>query len=192
MAKGIVCAVDDCSNTAICKGFCSPHYARWYRYGDAEYVPKSETRAFIEQAICYKDEDCLFWPFPFKWPRHVYIRINEKQIPVTRYICEKVHGNPPTLKHEAAHSCGMGHLVCVNPKHLRWATRTENQADRLIHGTHNRGEKCGAAKLTEGDVREIRKMLNNGIDYKDIAESFSVNRATIHHIWRGTTWAWFS
>tara|TARA_R100001244_G_scaffold132127_2_gene107213 strand:+ start:1318 stop:1890 length:573 start_codon:yes stop_codon:yes gene_type:complete len=38
---------------------------------------------------------------------------------------------------------------------LRWATRTENQHDRIAHGTDNSGIRSGTSKLTEDQVREI-------------------------------------
>jgi len=40
---------------------------------------------------------------------------------------------------------------------LRWATAKDNCADKLLHGTVQRGENNARAKLTESEVREIRK-----------------------------------
>lgn len=50
-------------------------------------------------------------------------------------MCQKAHGDPPSPKHDAAHSCGRGHEGCVNPNHLSWKTKKQNQADRITHGT---------------------------------------------------------
>ena len=41
---------------------------------------------------------------------------------------------------------------------LRWDTRSANQMDRVDHSTSNRGERCGAHKLTEDEVLEIFHM----------------------------------
>jgi hypothetical protein len=47
-----------------------------------------------------------------------------------RIMCKLVHGEPPTPKHEAAHSCGNGTGGCINPHHLRSDTRGGNNADK--------------------------------------------------------------
>jgi hypothetical protein len=190
MATEKLCAVGGCGKPTICKGLCNSHYLRKRRYGAPSYVATRKTRRFIEQALAYEGDNCLFWPYSKKYKP--YIRDEEgKLIPLTRFVCRKAHGNEPTPKHEAAHSCGNGQkLACCNTKHLRWATRVENQADRLEHGTHNRGEKCGSAKLSERDVRNIRGLLAAGLGCYEIAEDYSMSAGAIYHILRGTTWAW--
>lgn len=40
-------------------------------------------------------------------------------------------GPPPTPKHEAGHTCPDGENdLCVNPYHLEWMTRTENERSK--------------------------------------------------------------
>lgn len=42
-------------------------------------------------------------------------------------------GPPPTPDHEAAHRCPDGeNSLCVNPAHLYWATRIENEHDKRL------------------------------------------------------------
>jgi hypothetical protein len=71
------------------------------------------------------------------------------------------HGEPPTARHEAAHSCGKGHLGCVHPGHLSWKTRNENRADMVRHGMLPRGTIVSTNKLTEDQVREIRSRMGS-------------------------------
>lgn len=104
-------------------------------------------------------------------------------------VCEAVHGPAPSPHHEAAHTCGRGSSGCINPNHLRWATPTENQADKIEHGTSNRGERCAASRLTEDDVIEIRR-LKGKMTQKEIAEIFGVNYITVGDIHNSRTWAW--
>lgn len=59
---------------------------------------------------------------------------------VSRLVCEYINGKAPSPEHEAAHNCGKGHEGCVNPLHMRWATRAENFSDKVIHGTSMRGK----------------------------------------------------
>jgi len=42
-------------------------------------------------------------------------------------------------------------------------TRSENQQDRIEHGTDNNGEKSGTAKLTWNDVEFIRWVYGFGV-----------------------------
>ena len=89
----------------------------------------------------------------------------------------------------------------LNPvlSNLKWGTRKENQMDRIIHGTDNRGSKHGMSKLTETEVKEIRDLaisanknirkIDKGGNYKEIANRFNVSPSTIVHIVRGSTWS---
>jgi hypothetical protein len=76
-----------------------------------------------------------------------------------------------------------------NVENLAWGTRTENQADRVRHGTSSRGEQSVLAKLTEDDVREIRRLLGQGLTQTKISSLFGVSRVTISKIKLGKLWA---
>lgn len=107
-----------------------------------------------------------------------------------RVACTLKHGEPPTPEHEAAHSCGNGHFGCINWKHLRWATRGENQDDKVEHGTLLMGSNHGMSKLNEEQVIEIKRLLAHGVRAARIAERFGVTPENISAIKRGLTWAW--
>ncbi len=100
-------------------------------------------------------------------------------------MCKLVNGLPAKASLHAAHNCG--NAGCVNPKHLRWATNAENQADKEIHGTVAHGEAIGLAKLTEDAVREIR-CLSAVLTQQDIAKRFCVAQATVWGVIHRKTW----
>lgn len=106
----------------------------------------------------------------------------------TRIMCRMAHGQEPSDDHEAAHSCGNGHLGCINPKHLRWATPKENASDKLIHGTAIRGEDHYGAVLTEELVRKIRAM-KPFTTYDELGRRFGISRGTIVSACLGNTWS---
>jgi hypothetical protein len=106
-----------------------------------------------------------------------------------RVMCLLAHGQPPSIEHVAAHSCGNGAGGCVNPRHLRWATASGNEADKVFHGTSNRGERSGSAKLTESEVRSIRS-LEGRMTQQDIADKFGVHLMTVNSILRRRNWGW--
>jgi hypothetical protein len=107
------------------------------------------------------------------------ISFRGKTTVVSRVICERVHGPPPQGKTDAAHWCG--NRACVNPRHLRWATRKENLADELIHGTRN-------AKLTEADVLAIRRQPER--TGPDLAAEFGITRQAVHQVRTHQIWNW--
>jgi AraC-like DNA-binding protein len=115
--------------------------------------------------------------------------LDGKQTFVHRLVCELVNGAAPSLNHEAAHSCGNGHLACINKKHLRWATRAENHADKLIHGTANRGERHGLARLNEDAVRKIRSLAGT-LSQQRIAREVGCSRSQVMRILSGECWGW--
>lgn len=63
---------------------------------------------------------------------------------------------------------------------LRWATESENMADKKMHGTHTQGEKHGKVKLSDEDVRNIRYWKAGGVHVDALAASFGVSRWTIY------------
>lgn len=151
-------------------------------------APNGALRRFLEESILtYEGVDCLTWPFGKALNGYGLMRHDDRTQYVHRLACERVHGPAPTPKHEAAHSCG--NRACVNPHHLSWKTRVGNQADRLLHGTHNRGERQGSHKLTEADVHRIRH-LEGRLSQTNIADRFGIAPSTVNNIHSGKRWGW--
>lgn len=181
------CSVTDCDKPHDARGFCNAHYTRLCNYGDplAEKPLRAgngEVLEFFQSTVLpYDGDDCLIWPFTRNRKGYARLWYEGRMTYVSRLVCERVHGPPPTASHQSAHSCGKGHEGCVAPRHLRWATCKENHADKVIHGTVNR------AKLSEDDIREIRRLIGTMSQY-DVAERFGVSPPTISAIKRGKTW----
>lgn len=102
-------------------------------------------------------------------------------------VAEDAYGPRPADK-ETRHLCG--NPACCNPRHLRFGTATENNADRLSHGTSNRGERHGLHVLTEDEVREIRHRCAGGERQRDVGSRFGVSQQTVSEIVTGKTWGW--
>jgi hypothetical protein len=73
---------------------------------------------------------------------------------------------------------------------LAWKTPAQNQADRIAHGTSNRGVRHGRAKLTEADVIEIRRMAAAGTLQAEIMTRFGIAQTTVSQIVTRKIWAW--
>jgi hypothetical protein len=138
----------------------------------------------------HRSDDCYFWPFG-NGARRGYpnITIDGKRKSVHRYVCELVNGPPPTPQHAAAHTCGQGLKGCVSPRHLVWKTYSENEADKLIHGTRARGTRNGTAKLSEENVYEIRALQGKMPAYR-IAERYGVSERAVMFIHSRKKWGW--
>lgn len=186
------CTVYGCDKLAIRFGLCGAHYQRKRRHGSPLKggTAYGVVHRWAADHASYTGRACLKWPFSTCKSGYGTARVNGRTITANHYMCELAHGRPPPGKPFATHVCGNGHKGCVNPKHLRWASAKQNQMDRARHGTSNRGERCGSAKLSRDDVYQIRRLIERGAMLKDIASKYSVNPITISDIKTGRTWAW--
>jgi len=71
---------------------------------------------------------------------------------------------------------------------LVYGTNAENQADRILHGTSNRGERHGNHRLTEQQVLEIYARRAE----RGLAGEFGVSVETISAIRTGRAWGWLT
>ncbi|MGA0604919.1 NUMOD4 motif-containing HNH endonuclease [Phenylobacterium sp. VNQ135] len=71
---------------------------------------------------------------------------------------------------------------------LRWATKSENQRDRFVHGTMLTGERAPMAKLTAEQVAEMRSLANTRTQTQ-LAAEFGVCQAHVSDILRRKAWA---
>lgn len=78
---------------------------------------------------------------------------------------------------------------CFNPEHLYLGTPLENSRDMVKKNRQTIGEKNPMAKLTESDVMKIRKLRNDGLFMREIAELFNVSREAVGMIVRSKRWA---
>lgn len=80
---------------------------------------------------------------------------------------------------------------CVNPKCLYQGTHPQNMQDSIRDGTFASkiGERNNNSKLTDNDIREIRRRADEGESHSSIAEDFPVSRRQISRIVKGTRWA---
>lgn len=185
-----LCSVEGCGLKHDSHGFCNKHAHRFRRHGDpfGGETDRHAAADFMNNTVLpYQAEDCLTWTFGNNGKGYGVFHVGRRTVAAHVYVCTTVHGPRPSGIHDAAHSCGNGHLGCVNPKHLRWATRSENQLDRHKHGTMLTGAKNPQAKLTDEDVRGIRSLLGS-LSQRKIAEKFGVSQMIVSRISRGQLW----
>lgn len=141
------------------------------------------TKVWLEEHLNYPhDAWCLVWPFC----RDPYVGrgMVDKRIAGTRWahrvMCEMVHGPAPEGRPHAAHRCGNGHLGCVNPKHLFWATVTENQLQRYADGRVNKNANGNKSRYTPEQIEEMRSLYGL-MTIVDIAKRFDCSQGTVQY-----------
>lgn len=189
MAGARLCSIEGCGKIAGTRGWCEAHYRRWRRHGDplGGHASRGDLGKFFNEVVLpYDGEECLYWPYSGN-RGYGTIVIDGRHCYVHRLVCEAANGEPPTPDHEAAHSCGNGHLGCCAKRHLSWKTHAENAADMHIHGTVLKGDGHPVSKLTEAQAREI-VALKGKVSQSKLAKRFGVCPSNIGSIQNGRTW----
>lgn len=140
-------------------------------------------RAWIEAHKDYPHEDwCLVWPFSRdpRIGRGAFAAAEGESPWAHRIMCEAVNGPPPPDKPQAAHSCGNGHLGCVNPRHLSWASNSENQRQRYAQGRINPNANGNRSQFTPQQIAEIRAKYGEFTQTK-LAEMYGCSLGTIQY-----------
>lgn len=140
---------------------------------------------FIRENSSATTDECILWPFSTYKNGYGQCWFSGRLIPAHRAMAIVAIGNPPTPRHQAAHSCGV--RTCVNPLHLRWMTQSQNELDKRRHGTAQIGERNGGARLRIPQVLHICSLLSSLSD-REIGPLFGVDRKTISAIRFGKTW----
>lgn len=192
----VMCSVDGCQRRVSAAGLCRTHYERNRLHesplaGGRFYGRWGERKEFVEKALNYTGDECLLWPFSHNGNGYPSFQLGKRKQYAHRVVCEALNGPPPFAGAEAAHSCGNGHLGCIAPEHLRWATVQENRRDTVLMGRTVRGERQHAAKLTEEKARYALSMKGKR-SCKKLGEELGVSPQSVNDIWRGKSWAWLT
>jgi hypothetical protein len=137
---------------------------------------------FMRAALAMETDDCIIWPFSLT-VGYAQFWADKRNVYGHQFVCEAIHGPRPAKHFDAAHTCGV--RACVNKSHLRWATRSENEADKVRHGNANQGERHGMVKLDAAKVRAVREAKGT---QKEIADRFGISQTTVSSIRNRKTW----
>ena len=144
-------------------------------------VNPTKTLPWLLEHRDYAGDDCLIWPFN-RCRGYGMFGHKGKMLYAHRFMCELVNGPAPTSAHHAAHECGNGDLGCVNPRHLKWKTPSDNQYDRRRHGT-TEGAKGPYPKLTSEQIQQLLGMRETHTQ-DEIAARFNISRPTVRRYFK--------
>lgn len=80
----------------------------------------------------YSEPQCLLVPNAVP-ERPARVKYNYKTMTAARAMLIATQGQPPEGATMVGHKCGNGHLSCINPAHLYWATAKSNARDKVLH-----------------------------------------------------------
>jgi predicted XRE-type DNA-binding protein len=125
--------------------------------------------------IAVETDECIVWPHSKDRYGYGKVWCNGDTLQTHRTALRSMCP-PPTEDHQASH--GPCHnRACVNPQHLSWKTRTENQFDKLRDGTHARGETHHLAKFSDDVVNSVRALYAMGnLSQAEVGLRFGVSR----------------
>lgn len=127
---------------------------------------------------------------------YLYVRAYtpyRRNIKVHIAVCEAFHGERPSVLHMALHKDD--NRINNTADNTYWGLREENTQDMIknankhIRGNSFIGEKNPNAKLSHGQVLEIRRLnKEEKMSGNKLAGIFNVSNSAIHKILQGSSW----
>ncbi len=136
-----------------------------------------------------KGRGCWEWTAHKNWLG--YGRIGEsvtRKILYAHRVSYTIHYGPIPDGLCVLHKCD--NPGCVRPDHLFLGTEKDNAIDRQNKGRSNpcKGERHGRAKVTDSDIREMRRLDKLGWAHADIARRFGLSQPQVSGIISGKYW----
>lgn len=160
-----------------------------------KYTPEKRLAIFLSKVTVSETSECWNWHGILDKRNYGLFWSGERMMAAHRWSYEHYVGAIPNGL-LVCHHCD--NPSCVNPKHLFVGTYSDNMQDMLKkgrgraqrhHDLYPVGENNRAAKLTEADVREIRRRYQQGgVSQSALGSEYSVTQCLIGYIVRGKIW----
>lgn len=137
------------------------------------------------------NEDTIFEPYNMHGYLYFRVKKTEKGKFKTYYL-HKILAQHFLERNEGVYVIHLDYnKLNNNIDNLKWVTKREKEVHQFSNPSYKRPEKFTTAKLTENDVRRIKKMLNNPdrrTRLKIIAKQFGVTTMQLQRIKTGENW----
>lgn len=136
-----------------------------------------------------KSGDCWTWTARTDAYGYGAIKVDGKSTLAHRYSWLINVGYLPDDK-LVCHHCD--NPPCVNPKHLFLGTHKDNYDDMRSKGREKKASPAGEinpmSRLTDGDVRVIRSLVEQGLTQIMVSKFLAVPATTVHNVCSRKTW----
>lgn len=147
-------------------------------------MPIGEALAFHTPADLPSDA-CHEWQGTINRAGYGQFSTGNRRYTAHRAAYELAHGEIPAGQ-VVRHTCD--NRKCVNSSHLVVGTHAQNVQDAVERKRNSRGERVPTHKLTEDDVRDIRRRYRAGELKAQLARDFGVWQKTIDNVVSGRSW----
>jgi len=183
------CSIEGCEKVGpLTKTWCTRHYARHLRRGrlgppGLMRAPNSPEPWELVKYHGYEEKESGCWEASGFQNEDGYIIWSARggKTGAHRESYRAFKGDIPAGM-SVMHSCD--NPPCINPEHLSLGTHSDNMRDSLLKGRSN------TAKLLPGDVRTVRRYIEEGRTDESIAEEFGMTRYNVALIRKGINWHW--
>ena len=157
----------------------------------SKYGPKPVPARQRFFAKVRKSEACWWWEGTKNNKGYgMFMAVSPAKSLAHRFSYELVNGSIPKGKN-ILHQCD--NPACVNPAHLVLGTHAENMRDmhRKRRGKFvaHKGEHNGSSKLTDDQVRNMRRQYSGGgVTQAKLAEQFGVSRTLVSNVVTRLAW----
>ena len=178
------CSIPGCTRRVKARGWCLPHYKRWWRNGDplAGNATHKAPLAWLIEAVATRDRSTGCWEWPFGRARSGYGRVfhpdGERRQAFAHRVAVELDGRAIPDGHYVRHSCD--NRGCVNPAHLVVGAPRENSLDTVYRNY------AGTQRLRPADALAIR---SSSEDPNVLSARYGVSRNTVVAIKNGRAWA---
>ncbi len=183
----MTCSVEGCKCKVAYRGLCQQHHRSLLRSGQIKPLQQKpgEPLAFLKRSLLQETDDCILWPYGVSNTYGTVI-LDGVRMSSARAVCFLAYGKSDLDRPVAAHSCDV--RLCVNKRHLRWATYQDNANDRLAHGVVHRGKAAGSRFTAE----QVMQIFHDPRPHVDLAREYDCSDTTIYNIKRGISWGWLT
>ena len=171
------------------------HWQRWRRHGDPMAEHQMSPLRDIDEKIDFhlgravQDGDCLIVSGGMNTEGYKQIRVDGRLRLLHRLVLERSIGRELGPEDLALHSCHRPN--CCQVSHLRVGTKKDNSDDMFLAEREKpvKGVAHPSAKLSEDDVREIRRKFDaGGYTFASLGRQYGVAYQGIRQIVRRRTW----
>lgn len=159
------CSLPDCDRKVFARGWCGPHYKRWYRHGDPLAVihRRAPDGASLETRLCYvgwterlvRPDLGACWEWNGLLDKKGYGRVwDGTRVAAAHRASYETWAGPITSADLACHRCD--NPPCMNPAHLFLGTDADNARDMVQKLRSCNGENRPQHKLTDLQIEQLR------------------------------------